>query len=216
METLSQRYLHIRDELGSRTSLIAVSKTKPAAEIEKLYELGQRDFGENKLQELMDKSIQLSHLKDLRWHFIGHLQSNKINSLLTISNLVSIHSIDSIKLLNKLVLKKTDKKIGLFIQINTSKEEEKGGFLTLSGVKEALEIIKGSTDFYVQGLMTIGSIRDHDFETSAHKCFNSLKLMSESLPGHFELSMGMSADYKIALEYGTNWVRLGSTIFGKR
>jgi pyridoxal phosphate enzyme (YggS family) len=205
-------------------SLLAVSKTKPASDIQIAYVCGQRDFGENKVQELLDKSLELKvTCPDIRWHFIGGLQSNKINMLLKTQNLVSIHSIDSIKLLNKLLSKNIDKKIGIFLQINTSGEEEKGGFATTDKkeIFDAVELIREHSHFYLQGLMTIGKIRTENFEEDAALCFNELVDLKADISQKFklneiELSMGMSSDYPIALKLGTNWVRIGSNIFGSR
>lgn len=201
----------------NKTQLLAVSKTKTLAEIKTAYSFGQRDFGENKVQELNDKAFELqSDCPDIRWHFIGSLQSNKINNLLKIPNLVSIHSIDSIKLLNKLLNKKTGRKIGVFLQVNTSGEIEKSGFSDFALIEQAVSLFK-SDDFYLQGLMTIGKIRTEDFENDAKTCFLRLNEYKERLNSvDLELSMGMSSDYKIAIECGSNWIRIGSGIFGKR
>ena len=206
-----------------QAKLIAVSKTKPASDIELAYRSGQRDFGENKVQELLDKSLELNDsCPDIRWHFIGHLQSNKINHLLKVKNLVSIHSIDSIKVLDKLISKDFDtnifgNKIGLFLQINTSGEEEKGGFRSSAGISESIKSIQNSQGFHFQGFMTIGNIRTEEFETEAARCFEQLKdYQQQVLPAKAELSMGMSSDYQLALEHGSHWIRVGSMIFGGR
>jgi hypothetical protein len=130
--------------------------------------------------------------------------------------LVSIHSIDSIKLLNKLLNKKTARKIGIFLQVNTSEEDEKSGFNEFAEVLQASSQIK-SDSFYLQGLMTIGKIRTDDFENDAKACFLRLNEYKERLNiDDLELSMGMSSDYKIAIACGSNWVRIGSGIFGSR
>ncbi len=196
---------------------MAVSKTKSAEAIKSAYEAGQRDFGENKVQELAQKAQLLcEECPNINWHFIGSLQSNKINSLLKVPNLVSIHSIDSIKLLNKLLSKKTDKKIGVFLQVNTSGEDEKSGFEDFEQLSVAAMSIK-SESFYFQGLMTIGKIRTDEFESDAKACFLRLNEYKERLNSDdLELSMGMSSDFKIAIECGSNWVRIGSGIFGLR
>ena len=205
-------------------SLLAVSKTKPASDIQIAYECNQRDFGENKVQELLEKSLELKKkCPDIKWHFIGGLQSNKINMLLKTQGLVSIHSIDSIKLLNKLLSKSIDKKIGIFLQINTSDEVEKGGFKAKDSeeIFSAVELIREHSHFYLQGLMTIGKIRTENFEEDAALCFKELVDLKSDICKSFdletlELSMGMSSDYPMALKLGTNWVRIGSNIFGSR
>lgn len=201
-------------------NLIAVTKTKPIIDIQYAYDCGQRVFGENKVQELLDKAEKLK-LDDIKWHFIGHLQSNKINMLLKVPNLQSIHSIDSIKLLNKLLGKSPGKSIGVFLQVNTSSEDEKSGFTNMEEVIQGIELLKNHKDFYFQGLMTIGKIRTENFEEDAIKSFtqlNSLKdnISQNNLGNDIQLSMGMSQDYPIALKYGANWVRVGSSIFGGR
>jgi pyridoxal phosphate enzyme (YggS family) len=205
-------------------SLLAVSKTKPASDIQTAYECNQRDFGENKVQELLDKSLELKEsCPDIKWHFIGGLQSNKINMLLKTENLVSIHSIDSIKLLNKLISKNIDKNIGIFLQVNTSREQEKGGFAISNKeeIFEAVKLLREQTHFFLQGLMTIGKIRTENFEEDAIICFQELADLKSDICKSFdletlELSMGMSSDYPMALKLGTNWVRIGSNIFGSR
>ena len=209
-------------ERNKTAKLLAVSKTKPNADILKAYNLGQIDFGENKVQELFQKSIDLKNdCPNILWHFIGNLQSNKINQLLKVDKLVSIHSIDSIKLLNKLLGKKIDKKIGLFLQVNTSLEDEKSGFEDIIEILKGIELINRHEDFYFQGLMTIGRIRTEDFTKSAHECFSKLveikeQILSKGIVQDIELSMGMSNDYEIALAYKSNWIRIGSAIFGQR
>jgi pyridoxal phosphate enzyme (YggS family) len=207
-------------ELGD-AKLIAVTKTYPTSDIQTAYEAGQREFGENKVQDLFDKATELANHKDIHWHFIGHLQTNKINKLLSVPNLVSIHSIDSIKLLNKLITKEPAKMIGLFLQINTSGEPEKGGFENWDELVQATQQIKDSKGFYLQGLMTIGKIRTENFEEDARGCFQQMQTYKHDFSQKLdleglELSMGMSQDYAIALKSGTDWVRIGSKIFGKR
>ncbi|MCO4754045.1 MAG: YggS family pyridoxal phosphate-dependent enzyme [Bacteriovoracaceae bacterium] len=208
--------------LDGRAKLLTVSKTWPASDAMIAYNAGQRDFGENKVQDLLEKSLELEELcPDIKWHFIGKLQSNKINQLLKTPNLISIHSIDSIKLLNKLLSKKVDKKVGLFLQYNTSNEEQKSGFTDYDELVKACELTQQSECFYLQGLMTMGSISGEDFHQAAKECFSKLNGLKQSLEkelkiGTLELSMGMSQDFEIALEEGTDWVRVGSAIFGSR
>lgn len=205
---------------SGHAKLIAVSKTRTAGEIREAYFAGQRDFGENKVQELCEKAFELSDLTDLRWHFIGHLQSNKINQLLTVEQLVSIHSIDSIKLLNKLLTKPSANKIGIFLQVNTSGEDEKFGFESMDEIQWALEKLQKSKGFYVQGLMTIGRIRTESFEDDARDCFSKLLKLKSDLEKktqmNLQLSMGMSADFNLANQMGSDWVRIGTAIFGAR
>ena len=195
---------------------VAVSKTKPIKEIQKIYDLGHRDFGENKVQELEHKYHNLP--KDINWHMIGHLQTNKVKKVIPIVSL--IHSIDSIKLLK--IVNKESKKINkvtnCLIQINISQESTKYGvdnneidFLNKSFLKE-YENIK------IRGLMGMASFSNEEnivkseFE-NLNKIYNNVK---NSINNIDILSMGMSNDYKLALEAGSNMVRIGSKIFGAR
>ena len=219
MNSIAENLAKIKHRLNTDVNLLVVSKTRSVEEIQIAYDAGQREFGENKVQELLDKAQELSDLK-INWHFIGHLQSNKINQLLKVSNLVSIHSIDSIHLLNKLIAKSTDKSIGVFLQFNTSGEQEKSGFTDRDQLEEAIKLLKNAQGFYLQGLMTIGKIRTETFEKDARSSFSQLQYLKEELDKshdlNLELSMGMSQDFEIAQEYGSNWVRIGTDIFGTR
>jgi pyridoxal phosphate enzyme (YggS family) len=172
------------------------------------------------VQELLEKAQALSNL-NIDWHFIGQLQSNKINMLLKTPQLVSIHSIGSIKLLNKLLAKNPGKRIGVFLQVNTSGEDEKSGFESSKELEQGIDLLKEHEDFYFQGLMTIGKIRTESFEEDAINCFNQLvelkhDFSQKNLAQNIELSMGMSSDYPIALKLGSDWIRVGSSIFGSR
>src|SRR5690606_37031069 len=219
---LEENLNELKLKIAGRANLIAVSKTFPASDIKICYDLEQRDFGENKVQELYDKAFELEKsCPEIRWHMIGHLQSNKLKTLLEIKNLVSIHSIDSSKLLNKLIQRFTDKKIKIFLQVNTSEEEEKFGFEDLNELIAAVQMLRNASHIELQGLMTIGKIRTDDFVKETKSCFRALQSVKKELEeacrcSGLELSMGMSSDYELALGEGTNWLRIGSTIFGKR
>lgn len=215
MSDLKKSYQDVLSSLDPKINLICVSKTKPCQLIEELYHLGHRDFGENKVQELAQKAIDLAHLREIRWHFIGSLQSNKINQLLSVQNLFSIHSVDRMSLLSKILSKDLASDVSLFLQVNTSGEDEKGGFTRLDDLIAAVDLIQNHAHFKFCGFMTIGKIRTDDFEADARSCFQKLVGFKKNFP-KAELSMGMSADYKIAMEYGTDWVRVGSKIFGER
>jgi len=212
----------INESIPKKVNLVCVSKFKPITDIALMYELGARDFGENKVQELKEKDEVLSsNCPEINWHFIGSLQTNKINNLLKVKHLVSIHSIDSIKLLNKLLSKNIGRRIGLFLQVKTSDEDEKSGFESLEELIASIKMIKDHDDFYFQGLMTMGKIRTDDFEKSAKVCFEKLvsikkKLSSELGIKDIKLSMGMSQDYEIAIKHGTDFIRVGSKLFGVR
>lgn len=204
---------------SSKAKLLIVSKNQTLDDIRSLYDLGFRDFGENKVQELLEKSQKLQDLKELRWHFIGHLQTNKINKLAEVKNLVSIHSVDSIELFKKLVVsfKNHAQKLGLFLQFNTSGEVEKFGFDPEEDLSPIILAIDLTQQVYVQGLMTMGTYRtDHPLE-EARKCFQKLKDIRQELSQKtklsLELSMGMSGDYVLAAQMESDWVRVGSKIF---
>ncbi|MAX66134.1 MAG: YggS family pyridoxal phosphate-dependent enzyme [Halobacteriovoraceae bacterium] len=211
----------VHQKIHKPAHLLVVSKTRTVEEIKVAYDYGQRDFGENRVQELYEKSLSLADLA-INWHFIGTLQTNKVNKLLAVKHLCSIHSIDSLNLLEKILKKKPERKIGLFLQINTSMEKEKSGFAPASPeLEQAVKLILNSQGpFYFQGLMTIGKIRTDQFERDAHECFGQLEELKKKLDLdhslNLELSMGMSQDFEIAQEYGANWLRIGSFIFGPR
>jgi len=207
--------------LSKESHLLIVSKNRSIEEIKIYYDLGHRDFGENKVQELIQKSQDLALIcPEIRWHMIGHLQSNKIKQLLTVPNLVAIHSVDDESLLLKILSfdeKIMKHKIGIFLQVNTSKEEEKSGYETEEEILKSLNHFYHKKHFFLQGLMTMGKIRTDDFKKDALICFkllNSYREKCEGVLGHsLQTSMGMSQDYEIALEEGTNWIRLGSILF---
>ena len=195
---------------------VAVSKTKPIKEIIKIYDLGHRNFGENKVQELEFKYESLP--KDIKWHMIGHLQSNKVKKVIPIVSL--IHSVDSLKLLKTInkESKKIDKTMDCLIQVNISNENSKFGF-----IKKELEFLNQDflNDFKyikIRGLMGMASFTNN--EKQIRKEFQYLKEIFDDFNTTLDdfniLSMGMSNDYNIALEYGSNMVRIGSKIFGKR
>lgn len=207
--------------MGAST-LIAVSKYHTIEDITFAHQAGQLDFGESRVQDLLNKAEHFSaeNITDLSWHFIGRLQSNKINMLAKVPLLKFIHSIDSLKLLDAL-LKREDnfhqvEKIGVFLQINTSGEEEKGGIRSIEDLRTGIELLNSSNSkvFTLAGLMTIGRIRTNNFEEDARFSFNELRELRNQLEiPELDLSMGMSRDFKIAIEYGSSYVRVGSAIF---
>lgn len=215
----------IKKELKN-AQLVAVSKYSPFEDVVLAYEANQFDFGENKVQELIDKA-QLAQglgLNKIRWHFIGHLQTNKVKDLIKIPNLFAIHSVDSIRLLEELMKREADLQVPelkLFFQVNTSHELEKSGFDSPEELKQALDLLmaKPSSKLKFFGLMTMGTIRTTDFEVEASRCFRDLALIAQNLESLYQLkdklhlSMGMSQDYKLAIEAGSDYVRIGSAIF---
>jgi pyridoxal phosphate enzyme (YggS family) len=217
----SSTYLSIKKELDSAgVALIAVSKTKPLEDLLALYELGQRDFGENYVQELVDKAAQLP--KDIRWHFIGHLQTNKVK---LIANFVQlIHGVDSLKLLKEINKEavKNNRVIDCLLQIHIAQEETKFGF-DENELAELINTLPNETlnNIRITGLMGMASFSD-DMDL-VRKEFKKLKAIFDQHAKHQTLnlelqtlSMGMSGDYKIAIEEGSNMVRIGSLLFGAR
>jgi hypothetical protein len=214
---LKENLTGIKNSLPENVTLVAVSKTKPNEMILEAYEAGQRDFGENYVQEMISKFEQLP--KDIRWHFIGHLQSNKVKYIAPFVHL--IHGVDSIRLLkeiNKQALK-AGRTINCLLQVYIAREETKFGL----DENECLEFfrsgeLKAFSNVNVCGLMGMASNTDDQEEI--RKEFRSLRNLQQKLiPLHerlAELSMGMSSDHKIAIEEGSTMVRIGSTIFGER
>jgi len=220
---IATRIQKLKMELGAAT-LIAVSKYTDNESVLAAYSAGQRAFGESRVQDLVTRAqeIAASGVRDISWHFIGHLQKNKVSKLLGVDGLDYIHSVDSHLLLQELIKRQDlikQKSINLLFQVKTSLEQEKFGVTDLSELYEMVETIKTvSTKFKLVGLMTLGQIRTNNFEDDARKSFLELKDLARSLENRFaleqlELSMGMSQDYKIALECGANYVRIGGALF---
>jgi pyridoxal phosphate enzyme (YggS family) len=199
----------ILEKLDNKAKLIAVSKTYPASDVQIAYDFGQRDFAENKVQDLLEKAQSLrENCPEIRWHFIGNIQSNKVNLLARVPNLVAVHSIDSERILKKLSQKLQG--VDLFLQVNTSGESQKGGFILEEQIQKLIQ------NYKVHGLMTMGKIRTEQFEQEAQRCFSYLKQFRNKVDRSLKLSMGMSQDFHIALENETDFVRIGSQIFGSR
>ena len=209
-----EEYNQIHEELRlSKITLVAVSKTKPIEDILELYNLGHRDFGENYVQELVEKAEQLP--KDIRWHFIGHLQRNKVKLITPFICL--IHGVDSLKLLKEIdkQAEKNKRIIDCLLQVHIAQEETKFGF----DKTELLNLeLKQFLNVRIKGVMGMASLTDDINKIRIE--FKSLKTLFEKLktqnPELSILSMGMSADYKIAIEEGSNMVRIGSLLFGER
>ncbi len=215
-----RRLSQVKSLLKDKSQLVIVSKNRTAEEIKSYYDLGQRDFGENKVQELHDKSHKLlENCPEIRWHMIGHLQSNKINQLFSIPKLWAIHSVDSIDLLIKMIHAESRllSHVNIFLQLKTSKEVEKYGFESLQDLDLAILELQKSQRLNFFGLMTMGVVRTDQFEQEARRCFQDLNRIKEILSNKYKLSlnssMGMSQDYLIALEENSNWIRLGTMMF---
>jgi pyridoxal phosphate enzyme (YggS family) len=221
MAVNTEAYKSIQQELEAKqVTLVAVSKIQPVEAILKLYELGQRDFGENYVQELVDKQGRLPN--DIRWHYIGHLQSNKVKYIAPFVHL--IHGVDSLKLLKEInkEASKNNRTIDVLLQVHIAQEETKFGLdeEELNLIISELENLR-MTNVKVCGLMGMASFSD-DLEKVRGE-LRSLKTLFDkysSLPiANCQLSilsMGMSGDYKMAIEEGSNMVRIGSLLFGAR
>ena len=206
----------IIDNIPKKVSLVAVSKTKPVELIKNAYDCGQRDFGENKVQELVNKFELLP--KDIKWHMIGHLQRNKVKYIAPFVYL--IHSVDSVRLLNEInkQAKKNNKTISVLLQIDISDDNTKFGF-SFNEIDTLLnsDLMNELNNVKIEGLMGMASFTLNE-ETIKNQ-FTSLKNLYHSYKKKLNfkiLSMGMSGDYKIAIECGSNLIRLGSSIFGNR
>lgn len=211
--SISENIKNIKSQIPEHVTLIAVSKTKPNTMLLEAYNAGQRDFGENYVQELIDKQEQLP--KDINWHFIGHLQSNKVKYIAPFVHL--IHGVDSFSLLkeiNKQALK-NNRVIDCLLQIYIAQEETKFGL----DFNEASQILN-STEFKelknvaIKGFMAMASNTDN--QEQIKKEFASLKTFSLQYPELTILSFGMSSDYLLAIEKGSTMIRVGSSIFGER
>ncbi len=214
MAVNKEKYQQINEELRlSKITLVAVSKTKPVEDILELYDLGHRDFGENYVQELVEKAERLP--KDIRWHFIGHLQSNKVK--LITSFIYLIHGVDSLKLLKEIdkQAEKNKRLIDCLLQVHIAEEETKFGFD--ENELFALEIGQ-FVNVKIKGLMGMASLSEYvnKIRTEFKHLKTIYKKLSTLTPQLSILSMGMSADYKIAIEEGSNMVRIGSLLFGER
>lgn len=218
--TVTNRLQNIKASLPPYVTLIAVSKTKPIESILEAYTAGHRDFGENYVQELVDKYAQLP--KDIRWHFIGHLQSNKAKYIVPFTCL--IHGIDSLSLLkevNKQALK-NNKIQDCLLQVHIAKEETKFGF-DASELEDSvtLNTLVTFSNIRIRGLMAMAS-NTNDAEllktefTNLKTLFDTLKTLSVPNMRMDILSCGMSSDYPLAIAHGSTMIRVGSSIFGER
>lgn len=197
-------------------TLVAVSKTKSAAEVQKLYDLGQRDFGENYVQELADKQAQLPD--DIRWHFIGHLQRNKVKYIAPFVHM--IQSVDSPRLLHEIDKQaaKHERRIDVLLQMHIADEATKFGF-DAGELAALLPDLDQYRHVHVRGLMGMATFTDD--QQKVEKEFRFLKKMLDqyrsSAGAHWDtLSMGMSADFDMAIKNGSTMVRIGSLLFGAR
>ncbi len=217
-----EAFLSLRQELDPHgVTLVAVSKTKPASDIMELYALGQRDFGENYVQELVEKAEQLPN--DIRWHFIGHLQTNKVKFIAPFVHLV--HGVDSEKLLVEINKQgqKLNRVIGCLLQVFIAREETKFGLdeAELDQVVSRLKEPAAFNHIVVRGLMGMASFSENREQVRAefrqlHSFYTRYTGLATKNCAFDTLSMGMSGDYRIAIEEGSTLVRIGSLLFGSR
>jgi pyridoxal phosphate enzyme (YggS family) len=216
-----EAYLGVKQEIGEKAVLVAVSKTKPVEDILALYSEGQRDFGENYVQELTEKQAQLP--ADIRWHFIGHLQSNKVRYIIPFVYL--IHGVDSLRLLKEIDRQaaKAGRIADVLLQVHIAEEETKFG-LDAAELDDLLMAVRSNpaewAHIRIKGLMGMASFSEDAAAVRAE--FHTLKQLFDAHftaltgPGSGILSMGMSGDYQLAVAEGSTMVRIGSLLFGKR
>lgn len=218
--SISENISFLKQTLPEEVTLVAVSKFHPASDLLQAYKAGQRIFGESRAQELKQKKAALP--EDIEWHFIGQLQSNKVKDIAPFIH--TIHSIDSLKLIEEVEKQaaKHDRTIRILLEIHVAQEETKAGF-TPGECRDLLSSFSPENYPHVQigGLMTMATNTDNSEQI--RKEFRLVKALFEELkrtyltgPYFNTLSMGMSADYQIAISEGSNMVRIGSTIFGTR
>lgn len=215
--SIKQNIETIENNLPKSVKLLAVSKTRTIEEMEEAYDFGLRDFAENKVQELIRKE-ELFH-KDVRWHLIGNLQTNKVKYI--VGKVHLIHSLSSIKLLEKIeeLFGKSNVVANTLIQINIGREESKTGIL-LENLEELIEKIEECKFVKVKGIMVIipkgNDENNRYYFKQTYDIFSKLKERSFNNINMEILSMGMTHDYKIAIEEGSNMIRIGTGIFGER
>lgn len=220
-EMISENLEKLRKELPDNVTLVTVSKTKPISDLMEAYNAGQRIFGENKVQEMESKWQEMP--QDVQWHMIGHVQRNKVKYMASFVSL--IHAVDSLKLLKEInkEAKKNERTIDCLLQIKIAEEESKFGmdhedaFALLSS-----EELKKFENVRIVGLMGMATFTDDQKQISLEfqklkKIYDEFKIQFQEFGTEFKvLSMGMSGDYKIALDNGSNMIRVGSAIFGER
>lgn len=218
--SIQQNIKDVKDSIPSTVTLVAVSKTKPVSELMEAYEVGQRVFGENKIQEMAEKFEEMP--KDIEWHMIGHVQRNKVKYMAEFVSL--IHGVDSMKLLKEIhkQASKHDRTINCLLQIKIAEEDSKFGM----SPNDAIKILQSEefsklTNVCVTGVMGMATFTDNDSQVTSE--FSVLKTTFEKLKElktpNFKpetISMGMSGDYPLAITCGSTMIRVGSSIFGER
>ena len=218
--SIAQNLLKIKSTLPSTVTLVAVSKTKPIPDLMEAYDAGQRIFGENKIQEMVEKWEAMP--KDIKWHMIGHVQTNKVKFMAQFVSL--IHGVDSLKLLEEInkQAKKNNRIIDCLLQMYIAEEESKFG-LDEEELNEimASEAFKEMKNIRIVGLMGMATFTDNQKQikkefTHLKSIFDGMQSRKDTLQCVSTLSMGMSGDYQLAIECGSTMVRIGSSIFGGR
>ena len=211
--SITKNLNHLYKNISNDIVVVAVSKTKPNEDILEAYNSGHKSFGENKVQELIEKHNALP--KDIEWHFIGHLQRNKVKNIIKFIHL--IHSVDSYKLLNEINKRAENENrvVDCLIQVKIATEENKYGF-NFEEIDDVINFSKNLNHINVKGFMGMSTLTNdnniinNEF-SKLQNIFNNYKSKTLNI-----LSMGMSNDYNLAIENGSNMIRLGSIIFGKR
>ena len=232
--SISQNIATIRKHIPQGVTLVCVSKFHPMEAIMEAYECGERDFGESRVQELLPKYEALP--KDIRWHFIGHLQTNKVKQIVPFVHM--IHSVDSVRLLETInrEAEKIQRRVKVLLEVHVAKEETKSGFSPEEFLSLASHLIASSPNSlneasypWVEICGLMGMATNTDNEAEWRRCFRAIASLSSHLspiayseasyssPSERpQISMGMSDDYLVAIEEGSTMVRIGSTIFGSR
>lgn len=220
---ITQRLASIRATIPDGVTLVCVSKFHSHESIMEAYACGERDFGESRVQELLPKYEALP--KDIRWHFIGHLQTNKVKQILPFVHL--IHSVDSLRLLETInrEAEKIQRRVKVLLEVHVAKEETKSGFTPEEINQFIIHNSKFIIDYpWVEICGVMGMATNTKDQSEWRRCFREIKHLGEQLLNNSKLlnnsapqiSMGMSDDYLVAIEEGSNMVRIGSTIFGLR
>ena len=211
--SLNNTLKSIKDEIDKKVKIVVVSKTRSEKEILDIYKKGHKNFGENKVQEILEKHEKLP--KDIKWHFIGHLQTNKVKYLIPFISL--IHSVDSIKLLKEInkKAKAKNKVIDCLVQVKIANEDSKYGF-NITEVSDVLNYAAELENVSIKGLMGMATnTNNNDLIDKEFKLLNT-EFKKYKSGDFYVLSMGMSNDYKLAISNESNMIRLGSIIFGRR
>jgi hypothetical protein len=218
--SIKENLISIKSSLPEQVTLVAVSKTKPISDLMEAYEAGQRIFGENKIQEMVEKWEAMP--KDIQWHMIGHVQTNKVKFMAPFVSL--IHGVDSLKLVEEInkQAQKNNRIIDCLLQIHIAEEETKFG-LDEQELNDLLqsETFKNIQNIRIVGLMGMATFTDNQIQIKKEFChlksiFDKLQLQKTKNCHLQTISMGMSGDYKLAIECGSTMVRIGSSIFGGR